>query len=129
MTGLTDRPKLEIVDVAKSWLYPPDIKVSDGFKFNKYDDYERAFMLERTKAGDEELKMEIPASSESPLYNPAFIIKNWGDIDADLEINGEEIPEGKNFRYGLRHTLEGSDLIVWIKYETDVPTEISLIAD
>jgi hypothetical protein len=78
---------------------------------------------------DDDLEMEISASTESPLYNPAFIVKNWGDVDADLEINGEEMPEGKNFRYGLRHTLEGSDLIVWIKLQSSEPISIKLSAD
>lgn len=128
MHGLTDKPKQEIVNVAKSWLYPPDIKVNDSFKFDRYDDVERAFMLERTKADTEELEMEISASTDSPVYNPAFIIKNWGDVNAALELNGEEIPRGKDFRYGLRHTLEGSDLIVWIKYQSSEPLEISLTA-
>jgi hypothetical protein len=126
MTGLTDKPKLEIVDVAKSWLYPPDVKVSDGFKFNKYDDYERAFMLERTVSGEETIEMDIPATDASPLYNPAFIIKNWGEAGASLEINGKEIPRGKDFRYGLRHTLDGSDLIVWLKYRSTGSTTVKL---
>ena len=70
--------------------------------------------------------MNISAGKQSPLYNPAFIIKNWGDADAELKLNGKKISRGKDFRYGFRHTLVGSDLIVWIKYKSEEPVDITL---
>jgi hypothetical protein len=129
MHGLTDKPKEEVVMIAKSWLYPPRVDVeSSSFDFNGYAEDERAFVLSHTSNNDDELNIKISSSKESPLYNPAFIIKNWGDADARLELNGKEVKRGKDFRYGLRYTLDGSDLIVWLNFKTDQPVYLKLIA-
>jgi len=61
------------------------------------------------------------------VFNPAFVIKNWGESDAKLRINGKKIEQGKNFRVGLRRRLEGSDLIVWIKTKSTEPVTIALV--
>jgi hypothetical protein len=72
------------------------------------------------------LEFELAASKDSPVVNPAFVIKNWGDIDAQLKIDGKETKCGKDFRTGLRHSLEGTDLIVWLKIQSTEPVQISL---
>ncbi|MHC4345153.1 MAG: hypothetical protein ACYSUP_10755 [Planctomycetota bacterium] len=70
----------------------------------------------------------LPAASEdSPLVNPAFVVRNWGEKKARFQINGKTVERGKNFRYGHRHTLEGTDLIVWIKLESTQQVELSII--
>ena len=43
-----------------------------------------------------------------------------------LKINDKEIDRGKKFRFGHRHALEGSDLIVWVKAESTKPVQITL---
>ena len=72
------------------------------------------------------MTFELAASKDSPLVNPAFILKNYGYTEALLKINGREIKRGKDFRFGHRHTLEGCDLVVWIKTESTEPTQITL---
>ncbi len=68
----------------------------------------------------------IAASKESPVVNPAFVIQDWGNKDLSLKINGREISRGKDFRYGCVEKLESSDLVVWIRYESMKPVEITL---
>ena len=58
--------------------------------------------------------------------NPVFVIKNWGESDCVLKLDGKEIVKGKTFRFGHRHTLEGTDLIVWIKKASTKPVTILL---
>ena len=41
-----------------------------------------------------------------------------GTHDVALTLDGKEIKRGKTFRYGHRHRLEGTDLIVWIQTES-----------
>ena len=53
------------------------------------------------------------ASENSPLYNPALVIKDFGTAEIELTINSQNIERGKNFRYGY----ENDDLVIWIKYE------------
>jgi len=52
------------------------------------------------------------------VLNPAFVVRNWGDADAKLTLDGKVLPRGKDFRFGHRPTLEGTDLIVWVKTES-----------
>ncbi|GAI16034.1 unnamed protein product, partial [marine sediment metagenome] len=106
----------------------------------RYDPTQLAYVLvsyDPVKAS--EVTFELAASKESPLVNPAFILKNWGKAEALLKINGREIKRGllprlasrdaeasKDFRFGHHHTLEGCDLVVWIKTESTEPTQITL---
>ena len=71
----------------------------------------------------------LDASDDSPVVNPAFVIKNWGREDAALRVNGKTIKRGKDFRFGHRHRLEGSDLIVWVKKSSIKPVRIKIIAE
>jgi len=61
------------------------------------------------------------------VVNPAFAIKNWGEADALLKVNDKSIKCGKDFRFGHRHRLEGTDLIVWLKMESVKPVEIVIL--
>jgi hypothetical protein len=74
------------------------------------------------------LKIKLAADKDSPVVNPAFVIKNWGDSDVQLKINGDEAGKGKDFRSGVQHNLDGTDLIVWVKTETTEPIKVSLSA-
>jgi hypothetical protein len=74
----------------------------------------------------QEVLFKLEASKDSPVINPAFVIKGWGMSDARLKIGGKEVKRGKNFRFGHRYRLEATDLIVWIKTESTKPVKISL---
>jgi hypothetical protein len=54
------------------------------------------------------------------------VITNWGDADATLTMDGRPVPRGQQFRYGMRNTLEGTDLIVWIETDAIRPVTITL---
>ena len=42
---------------------------------------------------------------------------------------GKEIPEGSSFRQGLEYKVDGSsDLVVWVKKESNKPVEFKLIS-
>ena len=58
--------------------------------------------------------------------NPAFVIKNWGKSDVELKVDGKKINHGKDFRFGHRRTLEGTDLIVWFKAESEKPLKVTI---
>ena len=68
----------------------------------------------------------LEASEESPLINPAIIIKNWGSQPASCTINGNPLADGEDFRQGIRKGKDGEDLILWIKLEEDKPVNITL---
>ena len=123
--GLTNKPAVELLALAKSWNFPAELKIQGkGFTSSGYDYKQRAYII-KCNAG-KTLEFELSGSENSPMLNPAFVIKNWGEGGARLKINGKKIKRGKNFRLGRRHTLEGSDLIVWLKKESTKPIRISL---
>jgi hypothetical protein len=114
------------VPLARSWIYPPSLKVIAGpFTNNGYDYGQRAYFLARTDSGSN-LKLEVAASDQSPLLNPCFVIQDWGERRAKLKINGQVFPVGKDLRLGHRDRLEGRDLIVWLKTRSAQPLLIEL---
>ena len=128
LNGLTTKTVEELLPLAKSWSYPAKLKIKgNGFVSEGYDPTDMAYHIsceKPVKSG--KLEMKLAASEDSPVVNPAFVIKGWGDADAASKINGKEIKRGKNFRAGLRDTLESTDLIVWFRTESTKPVKISL---
>jgi len=124
--GMTDLPMEKLVAIARSWNYPPKIEVSDGFQDQGYDRGQRAFVVKRVGDLSGGLTWKVAAGEDSPVYNPAWVILDWGPSDASLTIDGEPIVRGPAFRIGHRHGLEGSDLIVWIEHEATEPFEMTL---
>jgi len=124
--GMTNNPAISLLSLAKSWISPPELKVfGSKFKSDNYDYTQRAYVINCKETGNA-LEFELKASEDSPIVNPAFVIKNWGDLGAKLEINGRLINRGKNFRFGHRHRVKGTDLIIWIKYKSMKPVKISV---
>ena len=74
------------------------------------------------------LEFTLEATPESPIHNPAFVVKNWGNRPASLTMDGKEIPRGKDFRFGRNKTLEGTDLVVWVKTKSDKKTSFKIQA-
>jgi hypothetical protein len=125
LQGVTDKKADELVPLAKSWLNAPEMKItSDAFTGGTYDQAEKAYLVERT--GPEPLNFVWEASMESPLLNPAIIIKNWGGQLPSLSVDGGKIQPGKDFRQGIRKGPLGDDLIVWIRLDRQKPVKVTL---
>ena len=91
-----------------------------------YDRGQRAFVVGCLAKADSGLQIKVAASEDNPVYNPAFVLLGWGAAGASLEIDGETLERGEQFRYGHRHGLDSSDLILWIEHEATRPFEINL---
>jgi len=128
LQGMTDKDADELVPLANSWLHAPEMKIlSETFSGGIYDQAERAYLVEKNEAAKPEpLNIKLEASADSPLLNPAIIIKNWGSQAATLSINGKNIPRGKDFRQGIRKGPLGEDLILWIRLDRQKPVSIVL---
>jgi hypothetical protein len=84
-------------------------------------------LINKKDGASAKLSVQIPADEEHPIINPAFVIKNWGQSHAELILDGAKVKQGKKFRFGHRHTLEGTDLIVWLKVESTRRMEVAII--
>jgi hypothetical protein len=128
LNGLTDKSGAELVPLAKSWLSPPALEVAGaGFRGEGFDATERAFVVSRdSAAASQPLQVTLRASGESPVVNPALVIRNWGLSPARVEIDGQPVPAGKDLRIGSVHRLEGDDLVVWIRKDAAAPLRITV---
>lgn len=124
--GLTTKSASDLVPLAKSWLSPPSVELTaPSFQSEGYDPAQRAFVIVRKPGSStSHLQLLLKASSESPLVNPAFVLKNWGDSDPKLSLDGKPVVRGTNFRYGFVPHLEGTDLIVWLATESTKPIKL-----
>jgi hypothetical protein len=118
--GMTGKPANELAVLARSWNFPAELKLAgSAFESRGYDKNQRAYVLARKPAVESAaLEFSLAGDPQSPVLNPAFIIKDWGAANATLTLDGNSIPRGKDFRFGHRQTLEGTDLIVWIETES-----------
>lgn len=124
LVGMSDKPAASLAKLARSWNNAPGMIIkSNEFAGEAYSKKERAFIISnKNEIHLSVLEIMLQASDNSPLVNPSFVIKNWGDADVKLTVNGKKIPRGESFRYGYRNTMEGIDLVFWIEMEssTDV---------
>jgi hypothetical protein len=111
MEGMTDKPAGELAPLAKSWLYPAALNTVSGCSSEGYDKAQRAYLLE---ADGDKMEFEIAGSSDSPIVNPCFVIKNW-DGKAKVTFAGRQ-PE--DVKIGYPSTVVDKDMVVWLRMES-----------
>jgi len=116
MDGLTVKPAAELVPLAKSWLNPAAMEAT-ALRSEGYHVEERAYVLQ-CEGQAEKAEITLRATVESPVVNPALIVRNWNG-GARVLVNGK--PGG---RIGQVFRLEGTDLVVWIELESTQPVSI-----
>jgi len=118
----------ELPTIARSWAAAPELAVRGaGVLSEGYDLSQRAYVLRVREPGKPApIEGELRASAESPAANVALIVKGWGDAAAVLKVDGRAAKRGQDFRTGSIRSLEGTDLIVWIKIEAARPVKFNL---
>jgi hypothetical protein len=127
MYGATKEDIGSLTPLARSWVHPPEIKIKSGAQEGIFDSTQRCYLI--SNSGEEEidkLVFTMMADKDSPIVNPAFVIKNWGDHPAHLTVNGKKISEGKSFRSGQIRRINQFDLVVWLEAEANSNMEITL---
>jgi hypothetical protein len=69
------------------------------------------------------LDIKLAGSKENPIYNPAFIIKNWNASSAKVLVNGKPL---KDARVGVNHELEGDNLVVFLFLDEKESVDITI---
>jgi len=122
MYGLTNKKPEELTSLNRSWNFAPQLKSKSGCTVLGYNKAEKAYYLRKEA---ETIKFQILASKESPVVNPAFVIKRFnGDIDdVEVEINNEELEYSK----GSEIDTDGSEnLVIWLQYVSESKTTIKI---
>ena len=130
LTGMTDKAAIDLLPLARSWNRPAKLElVGKAFQSQGYDPTQRAYMLTCDTPGKlSALDVSLAATSDSPVVNPAFVVKNWGTAQPELQVNGKKLLPGRDFRAGYEHSLRQSSLIIWLRIESTQPLRISLSA-
>jgi hypothetical protein len=127
--GMTDRPAVELLPLARSWISPPPLEIlSPGYESEGYDRNQRAYVLHCVQPGGD-LEVTLAGSVESPVVNPAFVIRDWGDVDATVDLDRETVPSGETARVGHRYHLDGCDLVVWLDCRATKSIQLSITPD
>ena len=130
--GMTNKSVGDLATLAKSWLHAPQMALMGNSAVQctdlGYDWSQRAYVIKcKQSSAPLTLEIEIDASSNSPLTNPAFVIEEWGRRGINLQINGERAERGSGYQYGHNPTENGYNLVVWIKAESVEPIRLTIL--
>ncbi|MGB5894862.1 MAG: hypothetical protein WBG58_11860, partial [Ignavibacteriaceae bacterium] len=120
--GFTNKNIKELVPLARFWNRPPDITNVIGGNDAKFLKEEKAYHINSIVST---VTFDIEASEESPLVNPAFVLKNWNKQSAKIKMDNKEIIVDDNCRVGYKFTDEGIDLIIWLELKKIEETNFS----
>jgi hypothetical protein len=125
--GLTDAQPQTLVSLSRSWINPPSvIVVGSAFRSEGYDATQRGLLFRAVNPGEKNLSFSLQGSAQSPIIDPVFIVKNWGSEDAAIQIDGRPVTWGVAARRGHESTFETTDLVVWLKLQTERPAHFEL---
>jgi hypothetical protein len=94
-----------------------------------YDTAQRAYTVPREGRGPVALEFELGRHSyEAPLHivNPAFIVKDWGESEVSVKVNGKRLERGKDYKMGHEETATGIDLVIWIEMKSTEETQFKI---
>ncbi len=127
MYGATQNEIGSLTSLARSWSRPPKLQINSGASDGQCDSTQRCYVISNSEDKEiNKLEFSLLANEGSPLVNPAFVIKNWGDHDVWLKINGKEISQSDSFRVGHIRSINQNDLVVWLELESDSKIDITM---
>ncbi|NBR49244.1 LamG domain-containing protein [bacterium] len=125
--GMTDQPIESLAPISRSWNSAPAATLAGaGFESQGFDKSQRAYIFTAKAPDSGPLEFSLEATHESPIHNTAFVVKNWGNRSAKLSMDGKAMPRGKDFRFGHNKTIEGTDLVVWVKISGEKKTSFKI---
>jgi hypothetical protein len=125
--GVTNKKAEELRSLTSSWATPAKLMLNDkaAFSGGDYDPTQRAYQIKSNNQA-KVFSFTLDANTNSPIDNPSLVIKNWGNREVTLKIDGAKVARGKAFRYGFRDTEEGTDLIVYLEKKSTKAVKILL---
>jgi hypothetical protein len=127
MYGASKKSPGELAVLARSWLQPPLLKILEGdFTSNGYDFTQRAWILNAGNKHSENLRVELPATGESPVVNICLVINGWETENVAIQMDNQTLQENKDYRTGKIKELDGDDLVVWLNTRTDKTMRLTI---
>ncbi|UCD53239.1 MAG: LamG domain-containing protein [Phycisphaerales bacterium] len=125
LEGMSNESPGALGTLANSWFHAPRPQNVKGATDAAYDRPQRAYVM---TASDAEISFQLAASPQSPLLNPAFVIKHWKKKgDAQVRLNRTNLQAGSSFRQGTTYDTDGQpQKILWLKLEAKEPVRLSI---
>lgn len=125
--GLTNNSVDSLNRINRSWNFAPEITNEIGCSNLGFEKNEKAYHI--SKANDI-MQFMIAATKESPIVNPAFVIKNWKKSNIGqlkVKINGQEITGDETIHKGIETDTGGQYmLVVWLNFSSDKTVTFNL---
>ena len=119
LTGLTTGSASSLAPLARSWNTPPTAK-AEGIEV-AYDPAQRAYTL-AAPADRKPIVVEIDASSDTPLVNPALAISGWRGEGA-VRIDGAP---ARPAQIGYVDGLAGRTMVVFLPMTATAPVYVTI---
>ncbi|MGA2363115.1 MAG: LamG domain-containing protein [Candidatus Aminicenantales bacterium] len=126
--GVTEGPYGGLATLGRSWTQAPALSVQGpGLRSEGYDLSQRAYVLACPQPGRPAVAVcELQAATERPAVNIVLYIRGWGDGSAAVTVDGQPVERGPALKLGYVRTIDGTDLVIWIKKESVRPVRIGL---
>ena len=122
--GMNNMTIQDLILFGRAWAYAPELTLEgSGFISDGYDKSQRCYLLENLKPGAGTIEFTLKGSMDSPVINPAIVVKNWKSSTAKVMLNGKSIHEAKA---GINHKLEGDELVLFIPVKVMAPVKIAI---
>ena len=88
--GMNNMSMTELVNFGRSWSYPAEMTLKGmNFNSNGYNTSQRCYQIEHTNNKAERVQLVLKGTKDSPIINPAILVKNWNSNGAKILINGK----------------------------------------
>jgi hypothetical protein len=123
--GYTDQSIRTAIPYARFWQNPPQVNDVSGGKSYDFNKDEKAYIF---KMEGEKLSFTIDADKNSPLVNPAFVIRHWEKMaPAKVVVDGKEVRAGKTLRQGDTRCAEGQLVkVIWLEMASEKPIKVEI---
>lgn len=114
-----------LITEARYWQNPPGISALSGGQFLGFIKEEKAFHF--ICEDQEIISFTINASKESPVVNPAVVLKHCHLDLSEVSVNGTRVEPGNSLRIGREYDTQGDPMtIFWLKTQSESPIDIRL---
>ncbi|MHC4866973.1 MAG: hypothetical protein ACYTEX_23090 [Planctomycetota bacterium] len=111
--------------VPASWLDAPALSItSGGYTDDGYNSERRCYELQcNTTCSPTALDVTLDTTGGKLVHNPVLVLKNWGDADADVGVDGQPF---SSCYIGYADEMYGADLVVWLGIESSASIDVSI---
>ena len=110
LQGMTNKKAQDLVPLARSWLQPPRLTVTQGQA--RYEPAERAYLISGIGPGGTEGTLQ--ADQEHPAVKPAFVLNGLRLEKPGVQIDGKPLLPGSDFQHGTVRELDQWKTVIWL---------------